>query len=332
MTQRLGTIRVLRHESNVLRSNPLGDPFVRDLPVYLPPGYEDSSYSFPVVFFLSGFAGRGQMLLNDSPFAPNMRERLDRLILDGKIRPLIGVMPDCFTRYGGSQYLNSPATGQYEDYVINELVEFIDENFRTLQNSATRAVAGISSGGYGALRLSMMHPEVFGLAASIAGDCYFEACYKPDLFKGFRGIAGDTQKLLDSFFDETAAKGKYAFDGLNIIGMSACYSPNPNGGFDLPFDPETGILREDVWKRWLLHDPLRMVQENLENLKRLSLLYLDAGTKDEFNLDIGARALSSELSKFGIAHIHTEFDGGHFGIKHRYDPALVAISNATKSR
>ena len=102
-----------------------------------------------------------------------------------------------------------------------------------------------------------------------------------------------------------------------MIGMSACYSPNAESpwGFDLPFDLETGEMREDVWQRWLEHDPVRLVEKSVENLKSLKLLYLDAGTRDEFALDLGARILSKTPARLWCPYIHEEFDDGHFNIQ-----------------
>jgi enterochelin esterase family protein len=110
--------------------------------------------------------------------------------------------------------------------------------------------------------------------------------------------------------------------------MSVCYSPNPDSelGFDLPFDLETGEIREDVWARWLEHDPVRLVESAVENLKSLKLLYIDAGTRDEFALDLGARILCERLKKYGVPFIHEEFDDGHFNISYRYNRSLELIS------
>ncbi len=267
------------------------------------------------------------MMLNDSAFAPNFAERMDMLIASGRIRPMIAVLPDCFTRYGGSQYLNSSATGDYEDYLTEEIVPFVDRNFPTIGNRGARAVIGKSSGGYGALIMAMRHADQFGIAASIAGDACFEACYLPDLVKAFRAVKGDPQALVAKMWDEEAKKGKHDFDGLNIIGMSACYSPNGTG-FDLPFDMDTGEIRDEIWKKWLAHDPARLVEKSVENLRSMKLLYLEAGTSDEFGLDVGARVLASRLRAAGIAHVHEEFDGGHFNISHRYNGVLERVSEA----
>lgn len=325
--QKQGTVRILRHESEVLRDNPLGDKHVRDVIVYTPPGYEEGAESYPSVYCLTGFTGRGKMLLNDAAFTPNLAERMDKLINSGVIKPMIAVMPDCFTYYGGSQYINSAATGNYEDYLIDEVVPFVDENFRTVKDRNSRAVMGKSSGGYGSLVLGMRNYDIFGLVCSTSGDCYFEHCYPMDFAKAFRVIKGDPRGFMEKFW-ATEKKGKDDFPAVNTIGMAACYSPNAESpwGFDLPFDLETGEMRRDVWERWLVHDPVRLVENAVENLKSLKLLYLDAGTRDEFALDLGARILSKKLQDHGIPHMHEEFDDGHFNISYRYDRSLELIS------
>ena len=238
---------------------------------------------------------------------------------------MIAVLPDCFTRYGGSQFLNPLATGDYEDYLIREIVPFVDDNFRTIKNKNSRAVMGKSSGGYGALIMAMRHSDVFGLACSTSGDAYFEHCYLPDIPKAFRAIKGNPRKLVEKFWDETAKKGKDDFSGLNIIGMSACYSPN-GADFDLPFDLKTGAIREEIWAKWLAHDPVRLVEKSVENLKSLKLLFIDAGKRDEFYLDLGAKILCEKLKEFDISHISEEFDDGHFNISYRYNRSLELIS------
>ena len=322
--QTQGTVVTLQHKSDILKNNPCGDKFIRDVIIYLPPDYDEDKV-YPSVYVLSGFTGRGRMLLNDKAFTPNFAERMDKLIAENKIKPMIAVLPDCFTHYGGSQYINSAATGDYEDFLTREIVSFIDENFRTIRSRNSRAVMGISSGGYGALIMAMRHADVFGLACSTSGDAYFEYCYLPDFPKAFRAVKGDPQKLVEKFWDEESSKSKDDFAGLNIIGMSACYSPR-GADFDLPFDLQTGEIRAEVWKKWLAHDPVRMVEKYAENLKSLKLLFIDAGTRDEFSLDLGARILCEKLKEFNVPHIHEEFDDGHFNISYRQNRSLELIS------
>jgi len=326
-----GTITIETVTSDVLRGNPLGDPFIRRVPIYLPPDYDKSNARYPVAFVLAGFTGRGVTFLNDAPWGETIAERMDRLVAQGKARPMILVMPDCFTRLGGSQYLNSPAVGQYEDHVVQELVAFVDNKYRTLADRAHRAVVGKSSGGYGAVMLAMRHPETFGIMASHGGDMYFEYCYKPDIIAAVRGL----KKFggLDKFWNEFPTihpKDRDFSATLNIVAMSACYSPNPHAphGFDLPFDAETGELRDDVWQRWLAWDPVCIVDKHLDALRSLRLIYLDAGLRDEFNLQYGARIFAKRLKERGISLVHEEFDDGHFDIQYRYDNSLQTISRA----
>ncbi len=327
---RTGTVVRIEHDSKVLKGNPAGDPHRRELFIYLPPSYELSDERFPVVFCLSGFAGRGKMMLNDNAFSPNMAERMDGLIGSGRISPMIVVMPDCFTKYGGSQYINSTATGNYENYIADELVTFVDENFRTLAHRDTRAVMGKSSGGYGALIMAMRHADVFGMACSISGDAYFEHCYLPDIPKAFRAIKGDTNRFLEKFFS-SEKKGKNDFAALNLIGMAACYSPAGDRP-ELPFDLTTGEIRSEVWAKWLENDPVRLVENAVENLRTLRLLFIDSGLRDEFALDLGARILSSRLERSNVPHMFEQFDDGHFNVSYRYDRSLELISNTIADR
>lgn len=325
------TVQIETIESAALINNPLGDPAVRRVPVYLPPGYHESGQRYPTVYLLSAFAARGLKLLNDSLWEENIQERLDRLIGSGAVRPMIVVMPDASTRYGGSQYLNSAGTGNYEDAIL-ELVELIDHKYRTQPEAAQRAVMGHSSGGYGTLRLAMRHPEVFGLAAAHAPDLYFEMVYRKDFPHFLRyfekvGEAGIAEMLADPA--AALAQGA-SFYALAVCAMASCYSPNPEApwGFDLPFDLYTGELDEAVWARWQDHDPLRMVADHIKALQSLKLLYLDCGLYDEENLLYGARILSKKLNDLFVSNTYEEFKGGHRNTQHRYDVSLQKISKA----
>lgn len=331
--------RVIRIEfkSKALKGNPLKDPYIRKFPVYLPPGY-GSGRNYPVVFLLAGFTGTGESNLNYSFLNENIEERINRLIRTKKMKDMIVVMPDCMTKYGGSQYINSTGTGKYEDHIL-ELVNVIDENFSTMQSPGSRVVCGKSSGGYGALSLAMRNPDVFGLTYSIAGDTYFEYCYQPDFpkFVSFISKYGSghaaVKKFIDNEVNYNQPKPSTFHSIINIIGMSACYSPNPAAtkskgyNFDLPFDINSGELDSKAFSKWLEKDPVRMINSYKKNLKKLKLICVDAGTRDEFNLNIGARIFSSKLKKNKIPHMHTEFDGGHFNIQYRYDNMFSIISD-----
>lgn len=239
---------------------------------------------------------------------------------------MIAVMPDCFTYFGGSQYINSTATGRYEDYITQEIVPFVDKTFRTIDDRKYRAVMGKSSGGYGSLIMGMRHADLFSMVCSIAGDAYFEYCYPMDFAKAYRVIKGDPKAFMERVWS-TEHQVRDAHAAINTIGMAACYSPDGEA-FEMPFDLETGEVRQDIWHRWLEHDPVRMVEKYVAELKSLKLLFLDAGNSDEFALDVGARILSRRLSEHGIDHVHEEFDGGHFNISFRFERSLELISKA----
>ena len=185
------TVEMPAFTSAALADNPLGDPATRRLPIVLPPGYAESGRRYPVIVGLTGFTGRGVMLLNDDAWQPNLTERLERLYAAGMPHAIF-VLPDCFTRYGGSQYLNSSATGRYEEYVIAEIVPLVDAALPHDCPAAEGAASSASrSGGYGAMILGMRHPDVFGALACHSGDMAFELCYAKDfptvLQRGERG-------------------------------------------------------------------------------------------------------------------------------------------------
>ncbi|NOT33337.1 MAG: esterase [Candidatus Eisenbacteria bacterium] len=328
-----GEVRIERFESALLRGNASGDPHERAVPVYLPPSYANSeSRRYPMVFVLTGFTGRGRMLLNDSPWSPALPDRLDMLIANHACEEMIVVMPDAFTRFGGSQYLNSSATGRYEDHLIEELVPWADRSFRTLASPAHRGVVGKSSGGYGALVLGMRHPDVFGAVASHSGDVCFDYCYRPDIPKvcSLLQHAGGLAAFMNAF-EAKLQKKHDDFTVLNLLGMAAAYSPNPATppfGFDLPFDLESGEFRAAVWERWLAHDPLALIEAHAAALRGMRLVYLDCGTRDEWSLHLGARMLARRLTAHGVAHQHLEFDDAHMNVSYRYDESLPRIGRA----
>jgi enterochelin esterase family protein len=332
-----GTVLLEEFESAALRGNPAGDPHVRRVPVYLPPGYaREPERRFPAIFLLTGFTGRGRMLLNDSPWSPPIDERMDALIDSGACGQAILVMPDCLTRFGGSQYLDSSATGRYEQHLVGELVPWVDARFRTLAGRGHRGIAGKSSGGYGALVQGMKHPEVFGAVACHSGDMAFDYCYRGDVprFCWLVQQAGGLEAWLEGLAARRQ-KTKDDFVALNILAMAAAYSPDPAArpfGVELPIDLASGAWREEVWRRWLEHDPLTMVERRAEALRSLLLLFLDCGTRDEWNLHLGLRLLVRRLEALGVPHEHQEFDDGHTNITYRLDVSLPKLAHALGAR
>ena len=324
-----GRVEIRTIESSLLKGNPLGDPHRRDVPVYVPPG---EARDLPVVFVLTGYTGRGQSLLESHPWKASVALQYDRLVATDKAPPVLLVFPDCFTRLGGSQYVNSSAVGLYEDHVVEDLVPFVDAHWST--QSGGRGVCGKSSGGFGALHLGMHHPDTFHAVASISGDCAFEHGYAHDFLPACRGLlehGGDPQAFLTKFETDHKLKG----DGhavISLLAMAACYSPNPIAplGFDLPVNLETGERIKDVWDRWLRFDPVVAAAAHVDALKSLKLLHLEAGKRDEFHLQFGLRILVRKLKELGVPHVHEEFEGGHFDINHRYLGVIPKLVEALR--
>ena len=321
--------------SRLLAGNPLGDPTDRVTPVYLPPSYDESpSRRYPLIVAITGFTGTGRMLLNESFLEPALDERLDRLIDTGAMGEAIVVMPDCITRYGGSQYIDSSATGPYGRYTAIEVVDWVDANYRTIPRPEARGVFGKSSGGYGSFRMAVDFPSVFGAFACHSGDMAFEYCYQPEWGPTLRYFwHKDTTpaKFLAGFRDlPPSERGDDFHAVLNECAMASCYSPSPaaEAGFDLPFSLETGELIPEVWERWLANDPVRMIDGSLDALRSQRLIYLDCGTKDEWLLDVGARRAAARMRAHGLDVVHEEFDAGHMNIPYRYDVSLPMLTKA----
>eukprot|EP00026_Physarum_polycephalum_P009905 Phypoly_transcript_10043.p1 GENE.Phypoly_transcript_10043~~Phypoly_transcript_10043.p1 ORF type:complete len:440 (-),score=53.06 Phypoly_transcript_10043:27-1307(-) len=323
-----GSVAVHDIDSVVLKGNPLGDPSHRKLHVYLPPGYRKGSGPYPTLLALAGLFGDGaSFFTGEGDF--NLATRMDRLILSYKSIPCIIVAPDCDTVIGGSQYINSPGTGQYMDYIVQEIIPFVRSTYSI---PATRkwGVFGLSSGGYGAIMLGMMHPEIFSAVADHSGDGLFDMCFKNIFHEAnntFRHFGGVTKWYNDVYMNEISGgsdvgtgvrgfnsrgsgssitvhgKGRRPTFGLPIValGMALIYSPNQhasNGlGCDFPFDLETGEYRHDVWTRWLENDPVHLISKYITNLRTLCLIYLDAGRWDEFNLQHATRNIYHQLER-----------------------------------
>jgi Putative esterase len=237
------------------------------------------------------------------------------------------VWVDCWTSLGGSQFLDSPATGRYHSYLCQEVVPFVDEHYRTLAAPEHRGIAGKSSGGYGAMVTPMLRPDLFGGLATHAGDALFEACYLPGFRSTVRALrdeyGGSYERFWQDFRSRPPLSKQSDFPLLNDWCMSACYSADEDGGVRLPFDPATGQLIPDVWQRWLEWDPVRMAPRYAQALRGMRAIYIDAGKSDEWFLDLGADAFRRALEEIGVTDVFFElFDAGHSGIEYRYPLAL----------
>ena len=324
--------RFERHSitSKALAGNPLGDPAERPLWVYLPPRYlSDPEVRLPVVFVLQGLFGQVDMWWNRPAMRRSFPELLDHHFRSSEAASCLVVFVDAWTRLGGSQFLNSPAVGRYMDYLCDEIVAFVDSRYRTLVGPGHRGLAGHSSGGYGAMVLAMLRPDVFGGFASHAGDIGFEYCYMVDLAQAARVLRDRYGGSYEQFFSDLASREYFGDQDatlLNAYCMAACYSPLSDGSVELPFDPETSRFRPEVWQRWKEWDPLQIAERRAESLAGLRAAWIDSGNRDQYFMDLGAYQLHLLLERLGVEHYFELYDGNHSRAEHRYPAAISYLA------
>ncbi len=328
--QLAGTLNEHVITSELLRGNPLGDPYERPLWVYTPPGYAaEPDRSYPSVYIIQGYTGHLTMWLNRSPFRQPFTETADQVFASGQAPPAILVYVDAWTSYGGSQFVDSPGTGRYHSYLCEEVVPWVDGRYRTTADREHRAIMGKSSGGFGSMITPMLRPDLFGSLATHAGDSLYELCYLPEFgpaVRALRGYDADIWAWWADFRSRVPFTKPADGDLIGIIGVAAAFSANDDGTVDLPFDPRTGVLRPEVWQRWLDLDPVRMAPLYADALRSLRSIWIDAGTRDDYFLDVGAEAFRAELRSVGVADevIRYElFDATHAAIDYRYPMSLA---------
>jgi len=285
-----------------LKNNKLGDPDTRDIAIYLPPSYDSSDKTYPVIYLLHGFGGNEQSLV-DEVGEDIVIFLIDGMIDTGSLKEMMIVMPDGRNKYGGSFYLNSELIGNYEDYMAVELVEHIDSSYRTIPGPEGRAIAGVSMGGYGSITLGMKHPETYSGVVSLSPPLGFEVISDeliPEVLRENPDIMGvpNTKQYTDYMY-----------------ALSAALSPNldnPPFFVDLPFEYPSGQVIEDVRQRWLKADPLTMLSDHGASLAGMKGIYIDVGSEDLPGFKMAADAFHQELMDMGIQHVYHVYEGDHY--------------------
>ena len=325
-----GTLRIDFLDSPALRGNALGDPSLRPLAVYTPPGYDpEGSRRYPVLYCLHGYTGNVAALVGGRAWETNVAQWVDRLIVAEHMPPAILAIVDGYTRLGGSQYVDSIHNSDYATYTVRDVVGHVDAAYRTIAHEGGRAVFGKSSGGFGSLHLCLAHPGTFAAFASHSGDSYFR-------YSNVRGFP-TAQRVLEEFgsiekfvleFERRPKRPQHFYEAIEMIGYAAAYSPRAaeRWAIDLPWDGATAEIRDDVFARWLAFDPCERVVSGRAALERLRLRYLDCGRKDEYALDIGARVFAQRCRELGLDVRHEEFDDDHRNIGYRYEVSLPALA------
>ena len=317
--------------SDALRNNPLGDPFERPVWVQLPPGYDTTpARRYPVIYVLMGYGGLLPNLSHRRPYEATLPELVEALLVGDRDRQFLTVYLDGWTRYGGSQYVDSPGTGDYHTFVCDEVVPFVDRAYRTLADRGHRAVTGKSSGGFGALVSAMLRPDLFSVVVSHAGDALYETNYLREFGPAARALRPHGGDIVAWWADFTSrqpfSRGSDQMLWV-LLGVASCFSAEPDGTVTLPFETTTGRIREDVWARWLAWDPVRMIEQPqfADAMRSMNGIWIDAGTSDDFNLDLGAQALADGLTGIGVADDQVRFelvDANHWTISRQFPAAL----------
>ncbi|WP_162343141.1 alpha/beta hydrolase [Cyclobacterium salsum] len=295
--------------SNNLENSDGNNP-TRRVSVYLPAGYDESNQNYPVIYYLHGFTQSDSL----SYVGYDIKNQLDKAIAIGKIRPIIFVIPDQKTKDGGSFYKNSSLKGNWATFTSRDLVKLIDENYRTIPDRDNRGITGFSMGGFGALKLGMQYPEVFGAVYSLSGGGGF--------LEGVFGVHGNAWRIISNLqsLEELQSFNEYFTDEFYakvLVAMARSISPNPsNPPFyaDFPYTYVNNQLSVnfDVLKVWEENFPLGMVDKYIENVKKLNALKIDWGRNDEVdNVIITSKLFSKKLERLGINHYAEEFIGTH---------------------
>jgi hypothetical protein len=322
-----GTVHRLVVESRALAGNMLGDPVERIVDVYVPAGHD--GVGLPLLVDLVGYTAGGPAHTAWKAFGENVPERLDRLIGDGQMAPVAVAFPDCFSRLGGNQYVNSPVLGNYEDFLIREMLPAVESHF-ACGGVGRRGVFGKSSGGYGALVHAMRHPDVWAAAASHSGDAGFEQLYMggfPDVLRALAKQGNSIEQWIKAFEEKPKLDGKDTHI-LMFLCQAASFDPDPEAflGLRLPVTLDTCEVIEERWQNWLRWDPAVMVKTQAQNIARLKGFFLDCGTEDQYAILYGTRRVHRELERQGVAHRYEEFADNHSGVDYRMDVSLPYLA------
>jgi S-formylglutathione hydrolase FrmB len=324
-----GTIHRLTLNSRAVANNLLSDPAERAIDVYVPAGHDGKD--MPLLVDLVGFTAGGPVHTNWKNFSENLPERLDRLIGTGAMAPCVVAFPDCFTKLGGNQYVNSPAMGNWDDFLRLEMVPLVEGRFGC-GGAGRRGLFGKSSGGYGAMVHALLHPDFWSAAAVHSGDMGFDLMYRHEFVPVLRALAksgGSIAQWVENFW--AAKKVKDAdVHVLMMLAQAASFDPDPSQplGVRLPVTLDTCEFIEERWANWLAWDPLTLVETRGEGMKRLKGLHIDCGDIDQYNLVYGARRMHRALERLGVAHAYEEFPDDHSSVDYRMDVSLPFLAKA----
>jgi len=300
----IGTGRVehIKVHAKSLEGNLEGDSPDRDVSIYLPTSYDKKkSRHYPVVYFLHGFTDSDDKWYGPTKHWINLPTVLDKAFQKPDSREMIFVTPNAFTRYQGSMYSSSVTTGDWEKFVSEELVAYIDRHYRTIPRQPSRGLAGHSMGGYGALRIGMKHPEVFSSIYLLSACC---------ISATFLQLREEEMAKAETIKDPSEVATAEFLTKI-ILAASAAWSPDPNNPPLFLEQPGTkGPKQMEVFNKWTANAPLAQIDQYIDNLRELKGIALDVGDGDHGITDT-TKELAKVLTNYQIPHFLEVYTGDH---------------------
>jgi S-formylglutathione hydrolase len=296
-----GTVEKIVVHGKSLEGNLEGDSPDRAATVYLPPTYaSEQARRFPVIYLLHGYGGQEDTFTER---LASLQQSSDTLAAAQGFSSAIVVTPSAYTLHKGSMYSNSPTTGDWERFIADDLVAYMDSHYRTLADRMSRGLAGHSMGGYGALRIGMKRPDVF-FGLYLMSSCCLTANRNPNPESM---AASEAIKTREQAVE--AASGRGFGPSVNLA-SAAAWSPNPKNPplfLDLPI--KDGKVRPDIVAKWVANAPLEMLEQHADNLRKYYAVAIEIGTSD--GLLASNKQLHETMTRLRIPHHYEEYDGDH---------------------
>jgi len=293
-----GKLERIKVHGKSLEGNLLGESAEPEVSIYLPPSYAtDGNRRYPVVYLLHGYTGTD--LGYFGPTGRQLHLIAERVFASGAAREMILVMPNGMNAFGGSMYSNSVTAGNWEGYVAEDLVAYMDKNYRTIPTREGRGLAGHSMGGYGTIRIGMKRPDVFSAIYALSSCCLNEGTVR---VRGTGPSPAEQVKTMEEARKSQGAQGTLA--------RAAAWAPNPNNPpFFLDLPTKNGEVVPDVAVKWAANSPVAMLDQYVPNLKKMKAIALDIGLQD--NLITSNQVLVETLKRFGVPHTFETYEGDH---------------------
>ncbi|QDK83641.1 esterase [Spirosoma sp. KCTC 42546] len=319
-----GKVERIKVHGKGLEGNLAGDSPDRDVSIYLPPSYQtDKKRHYPVIYFLHGFTDSDDKWYGFTKHWINLPAVADKALAEGKTKEFIIVTPNAYNRFAGSMYSNSVTIGNWEDFVADELVAYMDKNYRTIPQASSRGLAGHSMGGYGTIRIGQKHPEIFS-SLYLLSPC----CMVPNM----SGSMSAERAAQAEGVKTVADLEKADFGTKAMFASAASWSPNPtNGPFFLDLPVKDGQPQPLVTAKWAANAPLATLDQYIGNIKQLHALAFDAGSKDA-SIAANNKILDGILTTYNIPHTYEEYDGDHINrIAERIELKMLPFFTANLS-